>query len=169
MRSLPKRCRGLLVVGAVLALAACSSSSKSGSGTTTTESATTTTSAATTTSVAAASTTVPAGPTVATAQTKLGKALVNDKGFTLYTLPGDTATKSTCTGGCATLWPPLVVTGTPTYGAGLAAADFGKVSRGGGVEQLTYKGKPLYTFATETAPASTSGQGVGGFQVALVG
>ena len=163
MRSLPKRCRGLLVVGAVLALAACSSSSKSGSGTTTTEGATTTTSAA------ASTTTVPAGPTVETAQTKLGKALVNDKGFTLYTLPGDTATKSTCTGGCATLWPPLVVTGTPTYGAGLAAADFGKVSRGGGVEQLTYKGKPLYTFATETAPASTSGQGVGGFQVALVG
>jgi len=163
MRSLPRRCRGLLVVGALLALAACSSSSKSGSGTTTTEIATTTTSAAVST------TTVPAGPTVKTAQTKLGKALVNDKGFTLYTLPGDTATKSTCTGGCATLWPPLVVTGTPTYAAGLSAADFGKVSRGGGVEQLTYKGKPLYTFATETAPASTSGQGVGGFQVALAG
>jgi predicted lipoprotein with Yx(FWY)xxD motif len=87
--------------------------------------------------------------------------------MTLYTSSGDkTPGASSCTGGCATIWPPLAVTGTPTYAAGLTASKFTTITRSDGTKQLAYNGKPLYTFASDSAPGETTGQGVGGFAVA---
>ena len=40
--------------------------------------------------------------------------------------------------------------------------------RPGGAIQVTYKGKPLYTFASDS-PGQTTGQGVAGFQVVKAG
>jgi predicted lipoprotein with Yx(FWY)xxD motif len=40
---------------------------------------------------------------------KLGNILVDSKGMTLYVFSNDTTDTSTCTGSCATLWPPYVV------------------------------------------------------------
>ena len=40
--------------------------------------------------------------------------LTNAQGMTLYYRTSDTAT-SVCSGGCASAWPPLLVTGSSTY------------------------------------------------------
>jgi predicted lipoprotein with Yx(FWY)xxD motif len=94
--------------------------------------------------------------------TSLGEYLVTTRGFTLYTYTLDTATKSACTGLCATEWPPLLVPkGAKLSGLvqGVKASKLGKVSRGHGKFQLTYLGKPLYRFAGDKSPGQTGGQG----------
>ena len=40
---------------------------------------------------------------------KLGTVLVTNKGFALYMFAPDAARHVTCTGGCASDWPPLLV------------------------------------------------------------
>jgi predicted lipoprotein with Yx(FWY)xxD motif len=91
----------------------------------------------------------------------LGKILVNGAGKTLYRFTQDRPNKATCTGGCAGLWPPLLIAkGTkPTGGAGVTG--LGTVPSGTKL-QVTFKKHPLYTYALDSGPGSTSGQGVGG-------
>src|SRR5512135_2563698 len=43
------------------------------------------------------------------AMTTRGDVLVGPNRLTLYTHAGDSATVSTCTGGCASAWPPLTI------------------------------------------------------------
>jgi len=91
--------------------------------------------------------------------TKVGDAMVfvDSKGMTLYTYDRDTtADKSSCNDRCATAWPPLV--------AGADAMKMGSwsvVTRDDGTKQWAYKGKPLYTYAKDTAPGDAKGDGVG--------
>ena len=62
--------------------------------------------------------------------------------------------KSVCNGPCATNWPPLAA------GAGAAGSgDWTVVTRDDGARQWAYKGKPLYTFARDTAGQAASGVG----------
>jgi len=157
------RFRGLAAAGGVtlgaLVLAACGSSSSS-STTTTAASPTTTTTASSTTTTAS----TPAVVGVATVASH-GTVLVTAKGDTLYTYTPDGTGPSTCSGACATAWPPLTVpagTTTPTAGSGVPAADLGTVARSDGSLQVTFQKKPLYTFAGDTAPGKAAGQGVGG-------
>ncbi len=157
---------------AAIACAACSSSSKSSSPTTQPAAAPTTIATAPTTASAStpSSGVTDANVTVAIATTKLGKVLVDRNGMTLYTSAGDTSPgTSSCTGQCAAVWPPLAVSGTATYGTGLTASKFTTITRSDGTTQLAYNGKPLYSFASDSAPGDTSGQGVGGFSVATAG
>src|SRR5258705_12050351 len=60
--------------------------------------------------------------TVSVANTGLGKILVDSQGKTLYLFAKDSGTKSTCSGGCATAWPPLRASGKPTAGGGAKAS-----------------------------------------------
>lgn len=103
-----------------------------------------------------------AGATVKLADSSLGKILVDGRGLTLYAFTPDTAGTSTCYGGCATAWPPLTSAAAPTPGAGLNAADFALVDRTDGGKQVTFKGIPLYFFASDAAKGDTKGQGLGG-------
>lgn len=96
----------------------------------------------------------------------LGMVLVDSRGFTLYHLEGETASKFVCTGGCADAWPPLEASGEPTAGDG-ATGDLGTAKRPDGATQVTYDGMPLYTFASDTAPGQANGQGVQGAWFAL--
>src|SRR5438552_1638213 len=50
--------------------------------------------------------------TSATVNGKSVTILTNAQGMTLYYFKPDTATKSACTGSCASNWPPLVFTGS---------------------------------------------------------
>ena len=102
-----------------------------------------------------------AKPTVKISTTKLGEALVNGDGATLYQRDSDTATQVTCTGGCATVWPPAIVTGTPLAGVGIDASKLGTVNGPNGL-QATYGGHPLYRFSQDTNPGDTNGQGFAG-------
>ena len=147
---------------AAVALAACGSSNKSSSPTTTAPAASTTTAAAPTTAVP------PVAATVALVRNaKIGKPiLVDGNGKTLYVWDNDTTPgKASCTGACATAWPPLYVTGTPTYGAGLTASMFSTVTGPNGQKQLAVNGKPLYGWASDTKAGDATGQNVNHFYV----
>jgi predicted lipoprotein with Yx(FWY)xxD motif len=103
------------------------------------------------------------GASVKLASTPLGNVLVDAKGRTLYLFEADKGAMSQCAGACATAWPPLDTTGKPTAGAGVDAARLSTTERADGSIEVTYNGHPLYTYAGDTAPGQTSGQGVDGF------
>ncbi len=80
--------------------------------------------------------------------------LTDQRGFTLYWFALDTPRVSRCYASCATLWPPLI--GRPVAGTGVIGR-FGTIARSGGVEQATYDGHPLYTYAGDSAPGVANG------------
>ena len=99
--------------------------------------------------------------------TAIGNYLENSAGYTLYLLNSDTPYKtSTCTGTCATYWPPYMFSGnlsTLSVQSGINASALGVINRTGGGTQLTYYGWPLYLFYKDTAPGQTNGNGVHAF------
>ncbi len=104
----------------------------------------------------------PQGTTVMIVQkSNVGYVLAEASGLVVYTYKKDTKGGApTCTGSCATTWPP--VTGTPKAGpADTFPGAFGVVKGAGGVEQITYNGYPLYLYAG-AKPYTTSGNGIGG-------
>lgn len=100
--------------------------------------------------------------TVKTADSPLGKILVDGSGRTLYLFKGDHGTTSTCNGACATAWPPLTTTRTPRS-SGITAADLATTARSDHSTQVTYHGHPLYYFAEDSKAGQTKGQGVNAF------
>ena len=100
--------------------------------------------------------------TVGVSTTGIGDVLVDSQGRTLYLFERDTTTASTCTGECATDWPPLLADGKPTAGSGADAALVATTKRPGGGSQVTYNGHPLYRYAGDAEPGDTAGQGVVG-------
>jgi predicted lipoprotein with Yx(FWY)xxD motif len=94
----------------------------------------------------------------------MGMVLADSAGRPLYTYSADEAgaTASACTGGCASAWPPLMTSGTPTAGPGVTGT-LGKLSSG----QVTWNGHPLYTFASDSAAGNPTGDGVSGFHLAV--
>jgi predicted lipoprotein with Yx(FWY)xxD motif len=107
-----------------------------------------------------------ASATVGVANGSLGSILVNSTGRTLYLFKADSGTRSACTGACATAWPPLLATGTPTAGTGLTASKLSTISRSGATKQVTYNGHPLYLYVGDKKPGDVSGQGVTAFGAA---
>jgi predicted lipoprotein with Yx(FWY)xxD motif len=101
--------------------------------------------------------------TVELASSKLGKILVDSHGRTLYDFVADKTTMSTCYGACASLWPPLTVSGAPKAGAGVRASLLGTTKRTDGTAEVTYSGRPLYYFAGDTKPGETTGQAINQF------
>jgi len=112
---------------------------------------------------AAASDTSTAATLEAKATSKYGTILVDSQGMTLYRYTPDTAGKSTCYGGCAQVWPPLLVPGatSPTAGDGVEGM-LGTTTRTDGTRQVTFNGWPLYTFTGDSAPGEVNGQGYEG-------
>ena len=100
--------------------------------------------------------------TVGVENSNLGKILDDSQGRTLYVFQADSGTKSNCSGACATNWPPLT-SANPTVGKGANASMLGTSKRSDGTTQVTYNGHPLYTFAGDSGPGDTSGQGVNAF------
>jgi predicted lipoprotein with Yx(FWY)xxD motif len=89
-----------------------------------------------------------------------GTSFLTDRaGRSLYMFGSDTSTNSTCSGACATAWPPLTTKGPPTAGAGATASDLGTITRSDGSKQVTYAGHPLYSFARDTSAGQTNGEG----------
>jgi predicted lipoprotein with Yx(FWY)xxD motif len=98
----------------------------------------------------------------ATIQGKSETILTNASGKTLYYFTPDTATTSACTAACAQNWPPLLATGsgTPTSATTLSGKLSTQTTANG--KQVEYNGHLLYTFASDTAPGQTNGQGLFG-------
>jgi predicted lipoprotein with Yx(FWY)xxD motif len=97
--------------------------------------------------------------TVSLRRTALGMILVSSKGRTVYLFAKDRGAKSSCTGTCATYWPPLVSAAKPTAGSGVKAALLGRTRRSNGAMQVTYNKHPLYTFGLDKAPGQVTGEG----------
>jgi predicted lipoprotein with Yx(FWY)xxD motif len=90
-----------------------------------------------------------------------GSMLVTNKGFALYVFAPDAARHVTCTGGCATAWPPLLVHAGQTVAAGRGVRPglLGTARNPGGGRVVTYRGWPLYTYLGDAAPGHAAGQG----------
>jgi predicted lipoprotein with Yx(FWY)xxD motif len=115
-----------------------------------------------------------ASATGSTSTVKTGRALgktvlVNRAGLTLYSLSAETKGRFICTGSCVSVWHPLVVRhGQKPTGAHSLAT----IRRPGGQTQVTYKGKPLYTFSGDHKRGDAKGEGfkdVGVWHAAVVG
>lgn len=88
---------------------------------------------------------------------KVGRILVDSKGFTLYDFHKDKGTTSACYGACASVWPPLTTEGAPQVGEGAAASKLGTTKRKDGTTQVTYAGHLLYTYTADTKPGEVNG------------
>jgi predicted lipoprotein with Yx(FWY)xxD motif len=88
--------------------------------------------------------------------------LVDDAGKTLYRYTLDQGSTSTCYGGCAVAWPPVLVDSVPAVSNPALAAGLGVTPRDDGSTQLTYGGQPLYYFIDDVNPGDVSGQANGG-------
>jgi len=76
-----------------------------------------------------------------------GSILANSKGFALYTNNLDKKGKPVCNGACLSFWKPVTAGKAPKISS--LPGKFALINRGGGLKQVTYKGKPLYTFAVD--------------------
>src|SRR4051794_20568707 len=87
----------------------------------------------------------------------LGKTvLVNRTGRTLYSLSAETNGRFICTSACVSTWHPLLA---PRGKRPTGASALSTIRRPTGQAQVTYKGKPLYTFAGDTQPGDAKGEG----------
>ncbi|MDQ6482103.1 hypothetical protein [Dyadobacter sp. LHD-138] len=104
---------------------------------------------------------VPPVPTFDISQksTTLGNVLTDQKGKTLYFFTKDVNGTSACAGGCLDTWPIFSVA-TPRLDTGLVATDFGSITRADGKSQVTYKGWPLYYYASDAAAGDVKGENV---------
>ena len=87
--------------------------------------------------------------------------LVDSQGQALYTNNMDTGSKIACTGECTSIWIPVKAPsgGQPTSDDSSVQAELGTVETPDGTTQVTFDGKPLYTFA-EDGSGQVSGDGV---------
>jgi predicted lipoprotein with Yx(FWY)xxD motif len=106
-------------------------------------------------------TAAPAGTVLHTATAPAGSTvLVDAKGKTLYAADQEAAGAVKCTGACLQFWHPLTTTMHTPSAAGLPAARLGTLHRTDiSATQVTFDGKPLYTFSLDTAAGSTKGDG----------
>ncbi|WP_216857929.1 COG4315 family predicted lipoprotein [Actinomadura verrucosospora] len=102
------------------------------------------------------------GGTIATAKVgNLGQVLVDGEGRTVYLFEKDQGGKSSCTGACAAVWPPVTSTGTPHAGSDAKTSKLGTTTRSDGKKQVTYGGHPLYYYTPDNAvKGSAKGQGL---------
>lgn len=129
-----------LIAACVLALAACGGSDSSSS------------------SPAAATT---SGETVSVASVQgVGDVLVDSQGAALYSPDQETGGKVLCTGACASIWVPLTLPdGDQPSGSSEVDSRLGVLERPDGSEQVTFEGKPLYSFVEDSAPGTVTGNG----------
>lgn len=90
----------------------------------------------------------------------LGKYLTDKNGLSLYYFTKDLDGTSQCEDGCLASWP-IFYEKEIKVSAGLESSDFGVITRADGSKQNTYKGWPLYYFASDTEKGDIKGENVG--------
>src|SRR4051794_20672541 len=95
--------------------------------------------------------------------------LTTNSGHTLYSLSVETKGRFICTGSCLSAWTPLLV---PKGVKPKGPVKLATVKRPNGKTQVTYKGRPLYSFNGDAGPDEANGEGlkdVGTWHAARVG
>ena len=77
----------------------------------------------------------------------------------MYDFANDKTSASTCTAACAANWPPVPAPVSLPASLPGVTGKLGTTVRPGGARQLTVAGHPVYTFAGDSAPGQTNGQG----------
>jgi predicted lipoprotein with Yx(FWY)xxD motif len=149
-----------LVVGAAIVAGACSSAATTP--TAAVASATAMATAADTSGSSAGAGAAAAITLASVTNPTLGAYLTGAGGMTLYVLTKDTADTSTCTGSCATNWPPLTVASGAAVTGPAGALEFATIARADGTVQVTYNHMPLYYFAGDSKAGDITGQGKSG-------
>jgi predicted lipoprotein with Yx(FWY)xxD motif len=88
----------------------------------------------------------------------IGTALVNSSGMTIYTpkTPAEVNGNIKCTGPCLSFWFPVTASSADPAASSLPG-KLGTIRLHGGKTQLTYNGRPLYTFRLDTSPGQAHG------------
>jgi predicted lipoprotein with Yx(FWY)xxD motif len=110
-----------------------------------------------------AAATTSAANTIGVGHTKFGRILVDAHGRSLYLFEQDNGMASTCYGACASIWPPLTVSGSPNGTDGVTASKLGTIKRKDGKAEVTYNGHPLYYYSGDQKPGDTAGEGLNQF------
>jgi len=97
----------------------------------------------------------------------IGTVLANNAGLTLYHNTKESGSTIVCTGGCVSVWPPVLVTGSLPHDTGMIKGTFGTIMRPDGSTQLTINGMPLYTYSGDSASGQATGQGIQGVWFAV--
>jgi predicted lipoprotein with Yx(FWY)xxD motif len=92
---------------------------------------------------------------------KLVTVLTTEKGVMLYYRLSDPAPASSCSGGCAMTWPPLIATGMDTITSSITLPHKLTVYKTANGNQVEYDGHPLYTYVGDMAPGQFTGRGMG--------
>jgi predicted lipoprotein with Yx(FWY)xxD motif len=88
----------------------------------------------------------------------VGTVLTDQSGKTLYTPEQEAGGVIRCTASCLSFWFPVTVgNGATPRAASTLTGTFGSIKRPDGSRQLTYNGKPLYTFRLDDAPGQAHG------------
>jgi predicted lipoprotein with Yx(FWY)xxD motif len=112
-------------------------------------------------SAGGSATTSSSSTTVAVRQVDgVGNVLVDSKGDALYSPDQEANGMILCKGSCTSIWVPLTLSANakPT-GSGEVNTMLGTVRRPDGSVQVTFRGKPLYTFAEDSSPGMVTGNG----------
>ena len=100
------------------------------------------------------------GVTLSAKKSQYGPILFDGRGFVLYAFTHDPRGRSTCSGDCATAWPPYLAKGNLRAGTGVKQSLLGTTARANGTKQVTYAGRPLYYYVGDTKPGQILCQNV---------
>lgn len=91
-----------------------------------------------------------------------GVVLVNSSGRTLYIFMKDARRHVTCTGQCASFWPPLKWKSKrrPTAGGAAKTSLLSSDKNPSGGRVVTYNKWPLYTYSGDSAAGQAKGEGL---------
>ncbi len=92
-----------------------------------------------------------------------GRVLETLSGHVLYTYGRDGRNRSRCYGTCIAIWPALKV---PAHTVPTGTAGLGVFQRAKGVFQVSFRGRPLYLFVSDTRANEVKGNHVTDFVVA---
>jgi predicted lipoprotein with Yx(FWY)xxD motif len=85
--------------------------------------------------------------------------LANSFNKTLYVFDVDQGkATSACNGGCSEIWPPYILSAAESAAV---KAPFGVVQRTSQQPQLTFNGRPVYTYAFDREAGDDQGNGLG--------
>lgn len=95
------------------------------------------------------------GGAVSTAPVEGATVLVDTAGHTLYTSDLEANGKVACTRECTAIWKPVTTGGAAP--PSVDGAELGVVDRADGAQQLSFEGRPLYSF-TQEGPGELTGE-----------
>jgi predicted lipoprotein with Yx(FWY)xxD motif len=90
--------------------------------------------------------------------TGVGTVLASSSGMTIYTpkTPAEVNGNIKCTGACLSFWLPVTTSSVSLPSSGLPG-KLGTIHLSDGATQVTYNGRPLYTFRLDTAAGQDHG------------